>query len=82
MQSWSGRMRGSAEARGSWAQVVGGSQGRGRGETLAGREIRNCCSKGDKGPAQPRHAHRAAISTKQERADTLTQIGCSLETHT
>ena len=35
---------------------------------------------GNQGPAQSQLPHRAAISTKHERADPLTQIGHSLET--
>ena len=44
----------------------------GRSEIGAARE--------NQGPAWPQLARRAAISTKQERADPLTQIGPSLET--
>ena len=37
-------------------------------------------ARGNQGPAQPQLTHRAAISTKQETADPLTQMGPSLET--
>ena len=44
----------------------------GRSETSAAR--------GNQGPSQPRLSHRAAISTKQERADSLTRVVPFLET--
>ena len=37
-------------------------------------------ARGIQGPAQPQVSHRAAISTKQERADVFTHIGPAHET--
>ena len=44
----------------------------------AGRS-ESSAARGSQGPAKLQLAHRAAINTKQERVDPLTQIGLSLE---